>query len=45
MSNDAPPDWYDDEPSADPQIQKNYESALGAFLVLFKAIENEMGDV
>lgn len=45
MSNEAPPGWYDDEPSADPQIQKSYESALGAFLVLFNALENEMSDV
>lgn len=44
MSNDAPQGW-DDEPSANPQIQKDYEAALGAFLVVFNAIENEMSDI
>ena len=30
----TPPGWYD-FPTADPQVQKDYEAALGAFLVTF----------
>lgn len=36
---------HDDIPSADPQIQKDYEAALGAFLVVFNLIENTVNDV
>lgn len=36
---------FDDEPSADPQIQKDYEAALGAFLVVFNRIENTVSDI
>lgn len=32
--------WEDDIPWADPQIQRNYEAALGRFLVRFNRIEN-----
>jgi hypothetical protein len=44
MSTKIPPDWYD-EPSADPKIQKDYEAALGAFLVIFNSIENVVSDL
>ena len=37
--DDATPDW-DDVPSADPNIKKDYEAALGEFLVVFNRIEN-----
>ena len=40
----TPPGWID-EPYADPQIQKDYEAALGAFLVVFNAIENTINDI
>jgi hypothetical protein len=44
MSDEA--SSYDfDEPFADPQIQKDYEAALGAFLVVFNAIENSVSDL
>ena len=36
--------WHD-VPTADPQIQKDYEAALGAFLVAFTQIENTVSDV
>lgn len=32
-----------DPPMADPQIMLNYQAALGAFLVSFNALENELG--
>jgi hypothetical protein len=44
INEEAPPDGYD-EPSADPRIQKNYEAALGEFLVTFNRIENAVSDV
>ena len=40
----TPPGW-DDIPTADPEIQKDYEAALGAFLVSFTQIENIVSDV
>jgi hypothetical protein len=45
MTYDEPPLEWDDEPFADPQIQKDYEAALGEFLVAFNRIENIVGDV
>lgn len=39
-----PPGW-DDIPAADPQIQKDYEAALGAFLVAFTQVENIVSDI
>ena len=44
MSDEARSSWFD-EPSADPQIQKDYEAALGAFLVVFNSIENAVSDI
>jgi hypothetical protein len=38
-------DEWDDSPSADPQIQKDYEAALGEFLVRFNRVENAIGDL
>ena len=35
----------EDTPSADPQIQKDYEAALGAFLVAFNRVENTVREV
>ena len=40
----TPPDWHD-IPTADPQIQKDYEAALGAFLVACTQIENTISDI
>ena len=40
----TPPGWHD-IPAADPRIQKDYESALGAFLVAFTQIENAVSDI
>ena len=42
--NEAAP-GHDSTPSANPQIQKDYEAALGAFLVVFNRIENTVNDV
>ena len=42
---EEPSDWVDDIPSADPQIQKNYEAALGKFLVAFNEVEATVGDI
>ena len=39
-----PPGW-DDIPTADPEIQKDYEAALGAFLVAFNHIEKIVNDI
>jgi hypothetical protein len=44
MNDEASSDDFD-EPSADPQIQKDYEAALGAFLVAFNRIENTISDI
>jgi hypothetical protein len=43
MTNDEALPWFD--PAADPQFQKNYEPALGAFLVVFNRIENTVSDL
>ena len=40
----TPPDWHD-IPTADPQIQKDYEAALGAFLIGSTQIENTVSDI
>ena len=40
----TPPGWHD-IPTADPQIQKDYEAALGAFLVTFNRIENTTNEI
>ena len=40
----TPPGWHD-IPTADPQIQKDYEAALGAFLVTFNRIENITNEI
>ena len=40
----TPPGWHD-IPIADPQIQKDYEATLGAFLVAFTQIENTVSDI
>ena len=44
QSEQTPP-GLDDIPTADPQIQKDYEAALGAFLVAFTQIENTVSDI
>ena len=44
QSDKTTPGWHD-VPTADPQIQKDYEAALGAFLVAFTQIENIVSDV
>lgn len=36
---------HDEPPYADPQIQKDYEAALGDFLVRFNRIENLIADI
>ena len=41
--DEAPPALFD-MPSADPRIQKDYEAALGTFLVAFNRIENAVND-
>jgi hypothetical protein len=39
-------DWdFDDSPSADPQIQADYEAALGRFLVAFNRVDNEVSQL
>ncbi len=45
MTNEEPSLEWDDEAFADPKIQKDYEAALGQFLVAFNRIENVVGDV
>ena len=40
----TPPDWHD-IPAAEPQIQKDYEAALGAFLVTVNRIENTTNEI
>lgn len=44
---DEPEDdgWEDDVPWADPQIQSDYEAALGRFLVAFNRIDNEVSQL
>ncbi len=42
--DDAPPEW-EDEPSADPDVKKEYEAALGAFLLAFNRMDNTVSDV
>lgn len=42
MSDPDDPMWDDDTPSADPQIQIDYEAALGRFLVAFNKVDNEL---
>ena len=42
--DEVAPEFFD-VPSADPQIQKDYEAALGAFLVAFNRIENAVNDI
>jgi hypothetical protein len=42
--DDAQLEW-DDEPSADPKIKKDYEAALGAFLLAFNRMDNTVSDV
>lgn len=37
-------DWHD-TPSADPQIQLDYEASLGAFFVAFNRIDNTVSDI
>ena len=44
QSDQTPPGWHD-IPTADPRIQKDYEAALGAFLVAFTRIENTASDI
>lgn len=39
------PFWDDDTPSADPQIQLDYEALLGRFFVQFNRIENGVSDL
>lgn len=34
-----------DVPLADPQIQRDYEASLGAFLVIFNGIENTVNEI
>lgn len=36
---------YDDLPGADPQIQIDYEAALGRFLVAFNRVDNEIAQL
>ena len=43
--NGRMPRGWDDIPTADPQIQKDYEAALGAFLVAFTQIENIVSNI
>ncbi len=43
-SDQTPPNWQD-VPTADPKIQKDYEAALGAFLVTFNQIENTTTEI
>lgn len=39
-------DWdFDDSPSTDPQIQADYEAALGRFLVAFNRVDNEVAQL
>ena len=45
MTYDDAQNGWNDEPSADPQIQKDYEAALGEFLVAFNRIENTVSDI
>ena len=42
---DQTPHGWHDIPTADPQIQKDYEAALGAFLVTFNRIENTTNEI
>ena len=44
QDDQTPPGWHH-IPTADPRIQKDYEAALGAFLVAFNRIENTVSDV
>lgn len=37
--------FFDDEPSADPEIQAAYARGLGEMLVAFNAVEHEMSDI
>jgi hypothetical protein len=46
MEEDAPPDdWYDDIPSADPAIRKEYEAALGRFILAYNEVDYRLSKV
>src|SRR5580698_3019794 len=46
MEEDAPPDdWYDDIPSADPAIRKEYEAALGRFILAYNEVDYRLSRV
>lgn len=44
-SEEENPFWDDETPSADPQIQLDYEALLGRFFVQFNRIENAVSDL
>jgi hypothetical protein len=46
MEEDATPDdWYDDVPSADPAIRKEYEAALGRFILAYNEVDYRLSKV
>lgn len=45
MSEDIPPDWYDDIPSADPAIRTEYEAALGRFILAYNEADYRLSRV
>jgi hypothetical protein len=40
-----PDDWYNDMPSADPAIRKEYEAALGRFILAFNEVDYRLSQV
>jgi len=46
MEEDAiPDDWYGDIPSADPAIRKEYEAALGRFILAYNEVDYRLSKV
>ena len=44
-THDNTPLEWEDEPSADPDVKKEYEAALGAFLLAFNRVDNTVSDI